>query len=120
MTTTDTSLDERYPEHAKLNEVKGKSQAIYDFLEWAGAKGYVFGQEITTEPLTSDEGADSFERFGTALGNLAQDSKFFRRAGESTLHQLLAEHFGIDPKKLEAEKLQMLDDMRALNAPKEA
>jgi hypothetical protein len=113
-----TDLDERYPEHAKLNKVKDQSQSIYNFLHWAEDKGYLFGREIPTEPETVSEGANNMERYAVSMANLAQDSTFFRQAGDSALYQLLAEHFGIDPVKLEAEKRQMLDDIRAMNVPK--
>lgn len=116
--STDQKLDERYPEHAKLDRVKEQSQGIFDFLEWAEDKGYVFGQELPTEPLTVGEDSDSFDRYAASLGNIAQDSTFFRQAGETALHRLLAEHFDIDLKKLDAEKQQMLDDIRAMNATK--
>ncbi|MDQ1041543.1 hypothetical protein QFZ75_008045 [Streptomyces sp. V3I8] len=115
---TDTgqkSLDERYPEHAKQSKIIDKSQAVFEFLEWAQEKEFLFGQEIKSERLTASEGADSAERHAVSLGNLAQDSMFFREVSRSELEKLVAEHFGINLTVIEAEKQQMLEDLRSAN-----
>lgn len=103
--TTTLSLDERYPEHAKQAKIKERSQAVYDFLQWAAyEKGHQFGR-VVTERVAVFEGTEDVTSLAPAEG--------------MALKRLLAEHFGIDLEKLNAEKLEMLDDMRALNAPKE-
>ncbi len=80
---------EKYPEHAKLDEVKHLSQAIYDFLEWCDKKGWQLM-----------EYHKSFD------GQAGYPIRASRR-------DLLAEHFEIDQKRLEDEKRAMLDAIRA-------
>lgn len=74
-----------YLEHERLKEVKDKTQAIHDFIEWLGdEKGVFLAKEYWGETLSLRESFDS----------------------------LLAEFFGIDLRKLEAEKREMLDEIR--------
>lgn len=89
----------RYPEHEKRRRISDKSQAIYDFLMWAQDKGFEFGR-------TAVERVAVFE--GT------EDVTVLHPAEGRQLKQLLAEHFGIDLKRLEAEQEQMVADMAAL------
>lgn len=80
-----------YPEHDKLKEIQPLSQAIGEFLEWCG-----------------EEGRDIFlatpHPFGEGMVPV-----------NTSIERLLAQHFGIDLDKIEAEKRQMLDHMRKLN-----
>lgn len=104
-TTTTPSLDEpRYPEHAKQAKILHLSQGIFDFLQFAQTEGVDFGRTVT-------ERAAVFE--GT------EDITAVRPVEGPELRALLAKHFGIDMNVIEDEKRQMLDDMRAMNAPKE-
>ena len=80
---------EHYPEHEKLKEVRHKSQAIYDFLEWAREKDIYLVQSFYDE----DEGVP------------------FEGAPQQPVQQLLAEFFEIDLMKLEEEKQRMLDSI---------
>ena len=83
----------KYPEHEKLKEVQEQSQAIGDFLENMEYKGI----------------------------ELAEWGHYFKGAPKSLvpIHKsrqtILAEYFGIDLKKLEQEKQQMIEEMRALH-----
>lgn len=78
-----------YPMHEKLDKVKGRSSAAGDFLEWLrDDKGYVIAQFNYREQL---------------------------HAVLTSVDQLLAEWLGIDLAALEAEKRQMLEQMRKLN-----
>ncbi|MGW1436814.1 hypothetical protein ACWD7M_16385 [Streptomyces griseus] len=106
MTETATpSLDERYPEHAKLTKIKAQSNTIYMFLQWAAEeKNYLFGQNLL-ERTTAFEGVEV--------------PVVFREASERALEDLLAEHFGIDAEKLRLEKERMYDDLCAASAPQE-
>ena len=89
--------DELYPEHAKLKKAQDKSQAIGEFLDWLSnerPKGNIF----------------LCERHPThEVGDLWMP---FNQGSE----RLLAEYFGIDEAKLEAEKRKILDAQRKANA----
>lgn len=76
-----------YPEHDKLTKISDKTQAIGAFLEWC-----------------------AYEK-GVQLGR--HDGHDFRPEGGS--QALMAEWAGIDMNVIEAEKRQMLAEMRALN-----
>lgn len=83
--TTETE----YPEHEKLDKVKDKSQAIGEFLENGMPDGVTFGQ---------------WNSKGTRIHPVTPN-----------IQQWLADYFGIDRDKLEAEKDQMLDEIRKAN-----
>lgn len=70
-----------YPEHEKLKLVQPLSQACGAFLEWLGEQGYTICE------------MDEHDR---------------RWPVQKSRDRLLAEHFEIDPDKLEAEKRAML------------
>ena len=91
-----------YPEHDKLELISGKSQAIYDFLEWLmGEKGLSLGEWVEVESLTGrklqNRNGEPIMRFMPA----ARDKR-----------KLLAEFFELDLNKIEDEKRAMLDEMR--------
>jgi hypothetical protein len=84
--------DQRFPEHEKLLQISEQSQSIGEFLEWMhGTKGWTVAYvpsyyESTLVPVSYN------------------------------INELLAEFFGIDLKKVEAEKRAMLDEMRSSTA----
>src|SRR5512135_3496653 len=92
-----------FPEHDKLHAVKDRSQSIGEFLEWLQSeKGYVVCERLRTngdEDEDEDEDDADYELVPANLG----------------VTRLLAEFFKIDLEKLEAEKRQMLDQLRAAN-----
>ena len=75
-----------YPEYDKLRATHAQTQAINEFLEWAKESKGVF-------LLRTGEGG----RFPAAVNLLS----------------LIGEWAAIDPEKLEAERLAMLDDLRS-------
>lgn len=75
-----------YPEHEKLKAVMGKSQCCGEFLEHLFSKGYYLAK-YRNESLVAEN----------------------RR-----IEDLLAEFFEIDLKKLEEEKLAMVEECRAM------
>lgn len=88
-----------YPEHDKLKGVKDKSQAIHDFVfTFLSEKGVVLAERQTDENLE-----------GELVDGLYPYS--------GRLTSLVAEFLEIDENKLEAEKLQMLDEIRKANIP---
>ncbi|OEV13291.1 hypothetical protein [Streptomyces nanshensis] len=93
--------ESRYPEHDKLTKVKETSQAVYRFLEAVGEKDIQLMRTVPDHicPMEPDD----------------SESVHIPVSGQQ-LKELLAEHFGIDLKKLDAEKEQMLDDLRAVQA----
>jgi len=86
---------EYYPEHEKLKALGGKNDVVGRFIEWLRECGY----EICT---LSDDQPRTYRERGLAV---------FVPVHKST-EQLLAEHFEIDTKKLNAEKDAMLASLR--------
>lgn len=79
-----------YPQHERLADIKDQSQAIGEFLEWClREKGYALAEWGESRMI------------GTRMMPISYSTE-----------AILAEFFGIDLKKLEAEKLAMLDKMR--------
>jgi hypothetical protein len=79
-----------YPEHDKLRAIADQTQAIGEFVEWLEGKGIFLARYV--------------EGF-----NVPRHVHGFR--------DLLAEWAGIDENELEAEKRQMLANLRAEAAP---
>ncbi len=77
------------PEHEKLQDIQPQSQAIGEFLEWAGEQGLY-------------------------LSEFVSDYQQYQPTSEN-VQSLLARHFEIDLKVLEGEKVALLDAQRQLN-----
>src|SRR5512135_3462017 len=109
-TTVDSTTEEvpltdseQYPEHEKLHMVKDRSQSIGEFLEWLRSeKGYVICERLRTSAGDEEEEEDDAD-YELVPANLG-------------ITKLLAEFFKIDLEKIEAEKRQMLDQLRAANS----
>lgn len=89
-----------YPEHDKLHAVKDQSQAIGEFL--------AFGPHTLCQWVELDKE----DEFNALLIEAGLDGMY---EPVYNITKVLAEHFGIDLDRLEAEKRQMLDEQRALN-----
>jgi hypothetical protein len=112
-----------YPEHAKLTAVRGESQAIGEFLEWAESRGWQL-MEYRTD-LTDfrvcgctsmhDDGS-ALARCGTCKGEGSCEITGLEHwvAVPGTVNQKLAQFFEIDLTKIENEKRAMLDALRGL------
>ena len=83
----------KYPEHEKLHQVKDKSQAIGEFLDWLGNEREPRAQLCE---LVKSEDTEDYE-FTPIVKNI---------------QMILAEYFKIDLEKLEKEKRDILDDFR--------
>lgn len=84
-------MGDRYPEHAKLREISSESQQIGEFLDWLqSAAGLTLGCYVGDD--------DVLVPFQTRT------------------EDLLAQYFGVNLERLEAEKLNMLEEQRRLNA----
>ena len=77
-----------YPEHDKLSAIKDQSQACGEFLEWLGSQGIL-------------------------LCSIPPDYDHTWLPIHRNVQDLLAEFFEIDLDKIEVEKRQMLDQLRA-------
>lgn len=122
-------LDDAYPEHAKMREVADKSQAIGDFLDWVAQhrNGQLVAYEprdleITCPDIRCDRGKLSATFRGAdrdcprcgGSGVVVEPilDHYPLRNSDNDLRKLLAEFFGIDQDKLEAEKQAMLEALR--------
>lgn len=74
-----------YPEHDKLSALNGANNIVGDFIEWLSEEGFILAKS-----------EDKYDLFPAS----------------ETRDQLIAKYFGIDPKRLEAEKVAMLDAIR--------
>lgn len=79
-----------YPEHEKLSAISDKSQTCGEFIDWLIEHDYHLCQPDTT-------------------------GRYFWPT-HTPLTKLLAEFFEIDLDKIEAEKRQMIEEMRKANA----
>lgn len=82
----------KYPEHEKLKAIQDRSQAIGEFIEW------LYERDLAICEFNRHVNFDNYTPF------------------RGQINGLLADHFGIDQNRLEAEKLAMLEEQRALNA----
>lgn len=91
-----------YPEHDKLQLVKDRSQACGEFMDWLLNEKKI---ELAEWGVDQDEAADHPEAETPFLWPISRPWT-----------SLLAEFFGIDEKKLEAETVAMLEEMRKGNS----
>ena len=77
-----------YPEHERLRAISDQSQVCGEFIEWLEGHGYHVCQG-------------------------SNDESFWPT--HTSVQDLLAAFFGIDRKKIDAEKEAMLDAIRAVN-----
>ncbi len=109
-----------YPEHEKLHAVVDRSQAVGEFLEWAGGRGLRLLRWVETDETRPCDGGAFYdicqlERLGGchACRNTGQLTTHFEGwVPGPSVTELLAEHFGIDLDVLEAEKRAMLESVR--------
>lgn len=87
------------PETDKMIAVKDQSTAIGGFLEWLDEKGWWVCRSATKEDTRDDEG----ESTGIREGDLLPVYK--------SIEILLSEYFNIDLKKVEKEKVALLESL---------
>ena len=99
---------QQYPEHEKLHVIKDQSQACGDFLDWLGSEKRI----VLAREHQHDEGCydDPTSKNRQRLCGLMKNELAFIVVDKV---KLLAEYFEIDQAKLEAEKVAMLEEMRA-------
>lgn len=122
----------------KIFEVKEKSQAIGEFLEWLGSKGIMLAKEAYEDPEKqySCDACDGTGRVDMFCGIPVSGDSVACRAcnGEGnrkgrgrlenliplthTTENLLADFFEIDLKKVEIEKREILKQLRKANKSK--
>lgn len=122
MSMTELGVVTEYPEHDKLHNEKERSQAVGGFLEWL-SEGFVickWSKEIMEEKPCSQCDPDAVRRLCYLCCGTGSAPVCVRRAGfhpvGRTITAWLEEHFEIDGKKLEEEKLAMLDIVKKANA----
>jgi hypothetical protein len=99
-----------YPEHEKLQAVKAEADAAAEFLDHLLDAGYVIARHKCphgAEPMEECETSKYCRRGEEALALWSEQT------GDRWKSERLAEHFGIDLRKIEAEKVAMLAAMRA-------
>jgi hypothetical protein len=121
-----------YPEHEKLRAIKEQSQALGEFLDFsrftlcefreAGSNGeppYVWTERaLKVRP----DRAKRWPRFFDFVDGRAEHNPAHESWDEGyvpvmkSIEAVLAEWFGIDRDKIDAEKRQMLDRIREVNA----
>lgn len=102
-----------YPEHDKLKAVKERSQACGEFFEWLMARYHLATYHAHSEGCYKRH-PDDGEVLGTACG-MGTRTLY---SANAKVDDLLAQYFGIDRKKLDAEKDAMLEEVRAANRRK--
>lgn len=79
----------KYPEHEKLSSRKEEHENISEFMEWLEARGFRICEVDKTRPAL-----------------------YYTTYLEKHPVKILSEYFEVDPKKLDAEKQQMLDELQ--------
>lgn len=105
-----------YPEHEKLAKIAHESHAIGQFLDWLHG-GFEGSPNLTLCFYQKPTVASRFEDGGSLFdGKELKLNLDFVEPGwtpaRQTIQQLLAQYFGIDQERLDAEKEQMLHDIR--------
>jgi hypothetical protein len=139
MSSSTTSSN--YPEHEKLREIASSSQVIGEFLDWLGSRPENFEAKnphnhgpihlsqyrLITHHYTGP-GRKSIYDVDSKEPNYHDEDNWEELPKDEwersdavddarvRIEDLLAEFFGIDQKKLEAEKDAMLEEQRKLNA----
>jgi hypothetical protein len=128
------STSEEFPELAKLSSVRTESQAIGEFIEWMGGQGWQFTkyeERTFGEELCLGDGwygcyggyrTDVARMVGNkdklckrCKGTARVESKTTAHWSDNrTIEQQVADYFDIDLKKVEAERRQLLEQVRAL------
>lgn len=85
---------EKYPEHVKLAKIAVQSQAVGEFLD---NSRFVLAEWAEKEDCWLD---------------CKEDHPHLKEVRQ-TLEQVLAEHFGINERKVEEEKRAMLEELRS-------
>jgi hypothetical protein len=98
-----------YPEHDKLTAIKGEKEAVQSFIDWIDAQGWWIAEYPVLSEWVEVPGGEELQEY--RLHQLRPVSK--------RPEQIMALHFGIDLDVLEAEKRQMLDEIRAAYAARE-
>lgn len=112
-----------YPEHDKLRQISGDSQTIGLFLDFGlPSLDLTLYERIVRDcectackrRAGSIEGMHTNEERETVVEGKVQITEWLPT--RRTIQAILAEHFGIDQKKIDAEKEQMLSALREAHA----
>lgn len=82
---------DKYPEHVKMQAVIDDAQIIGEFMDWLESEGYYIARYEEVEGYSNPQLVVSMKR----------------------PDEFLSSYFGIDQQKVESEKRQILDELRA-------
>lgn len=97
-----------YPEHEKLKALGESRSAVQNFLDWLDEKGWTISENIAL-CRKCDERTENCECARPDFNDEHLQPIYKRK------EIIMAEHFEIDLRVLEKEKLAMLDFQRELN-----
>jgi hypothetical protein len=117
-----------YPEHDKLTKVSDRTQAVGDFADWCGEKGYRLMSYLDKSWTEFEDCGECWHSTDSARQRCAEQKRCEHCAGTHRVQvtrreqgwfnappttDLLAKWAGIDQAALESEKRAMLDTLRA-------
>ena len=112
--TPDELFAHKYPEHAKL-DIKRKSGEhghIQEFITWLfDTRRVPCHEEEFNEPVESTAGVRL--AYYTYMEDYREPQLVTLQMGDLQRGELIAAYFGVCPKKLEAEKMTMLEELRS-------
>lgn len=110
----------KYPEHEKLRALGGKNQETGDFLEWLkDTKRYVLALHVQRCEKCErewDPDSDGYCKHCAWKPRFTDEPTVRLEPSFARTADLLAEYYGIDQARLEAEKRAMLDALREANS----
>lgn len=118
----------KWPEHAKLRACDGANQTIGRFIEWLSENNYeICKRRVPTDEDTRGRHLDAIvddlhdrnrltgpHDWLTQLVDALANNQVYLPANRR-IEEWIADHFGIDARKLEDEKVAMVEEMRRMN-----
>ena len=110
-------MQQRWPEHRKLEVLGGKNETVGQFIEWLEQQGLVIAEHhVHTDEC--DRPRDERKHVGRACGLFGEGTHSLYRwepPGQGNyIARIVALYFGIDADALEREKQQMLEQLRGM------
>lgn len=113
-------MKSKYPEHEKLRAVHDKTLVLSEFYDWLGQQGIQLGKYHRhvreCYEVTECKHARRCNRTGIHRRIVCGYNENFMYPIHTRPDELFGKFLGINPKKLSAEKEQMVEEMRAASA----